>query len=224
MGNELLMMFVTGLIAGVVSSLVAARILWLLMYKRDKTTVLFGEEIVLTENMDEPGGRNLYKIIVENTGTRNLKDVTFIARLSIKFPERETKRFTYIEIDCDNKLPVIYGSDEKEKRPDVRTGHILTIYIGKTAQREFKKDYYSDNIKEKAVGGSLHLEDIFKEYNSINKGKWTLTLYAFGYDAITGAKKMYESEKEYDTGNILPISSEEEKILLQHLRNWKRWK
>ena len=216
------MTFLTGLFAGIVSSLAVAYALWWWTYIKDKTTVIFSDEVVLTENTDREKSKYRYRIAVQNIGERNLYEVAIIAKLSVKPHGREIKSFTYVDVAVDNKLPVIYGREEKGKRPNVRTGAALSLTIGPTACKEFRKGHYSDSIIYNTDKNELLLEDIFNEYNTEDKGEWTLTMYVFGYDAKTGARKIYESKKDYKKDDVLLITPEENEIFVEYLCDWKK--
>jgi len=63
------------------------------------------------------------------------------------------------------------------------------LYPINSTYSEFRKNVYSKIIQNKAKWNKLTLDEIFDEFKESAK----ITIYCYGNDAITGARRMFQS-------------------------------
>ncbi|MCL2222098.1 MAG: hypothetical protein FWC20_07725 [Oscillospiraceae bacterium] len=177
---------------GIVSSIIASSIFWLLAFKVTRTKVKFYENLEKSKNTGEYPGDFRYRVKVMNIGIRDFIEVEFICRLTIK-RKNGVQNYTYLGVGNADKIPVLKGRKNRCKKCDKKStkgAHTLTLYCTSVTNREFSKKFYAESVKEKAGAEELSLDDILNEYFDTA----TITIYAYGYDAVTGARKMYVSQ------------------------------
>ena len=181
---------VTNIVLPIVLSLLTAFVFWLLSVYWSPTNVCFSKAIERSRNPGGYPGNLRYRIKLSNTGTRDLIEVRFVVKLSIK--KETATNYTYLGLGNDNFLPVMLRASQR-KDP-----YKLTLHLTEASMAEFAKEFYPDSIRKKAENKELALEDILEEYGE----KVKITVYVFGNDRVTGTRKMFSS-KEYQRKDII---------------------
>ena len=191
------MHIVESVLLGIISSIFASSIFWWFSFHRTKTKVEFPQAIEKSKNTGEYPGKNRYRIKIINSGIRDLIEVTFLAKLSIKRSNDHSRNYTYIGLGNENQLPIMYGKRSQKKRAGINLANKLTFFPIQTTCNEFQKSIYPSFLRNKAQNNTLSLDDIFDNY----RDSFELKVYVFGNDALTGARKLFISPT-YTLDNI----------------------
>lgn len=192
-------------------SFFSAWVFWILTFKYSNINVVFSEKLEKRLREREDGGKEfLYRIRLSNTGRRDLIEVSLIAKVTVRLEDNKIYA-THFPVGDKCVNPVIRKM--KSNREVARDGnyypHIQTkipqnyklqfygIYIDDIGYKEFAKEEYAEEIREKARAKTLVLDDIFEVYPNAR-----LVIYVFGNDSVTGARRKYES-KEYSKEDIV---------------------
>lgn len=170
----------------------ASFLVWVFTTKVSRVKIVFSEE--LTGNTD-PNNESLYHYNVEvtNKGKRDLIDLHIQAKITIVGADAKNpglKCFALLNLDYSSNLPYLPPAGSRDKLwPNQNTGRIIYAVNMKDAYAEFSKVFYDPRIQSKARAKTLQLDDIFEAYPDA-----ALQFHLFGYDAFTGARKMYRSK------------------------------
>ncbi len=172
---------------GLISSIVASVIFWILSFRYSRTKVVFSEYITKSKNTGEYHGENRYQVKLINAGRQNLIEIAISARLSILIDGKSHN--TYIGLGHNNTLPMLYGRKNWTNKKILPSQYpfIFTLHPIKETWKEFTKSHYSDAIREKAIHNELSLDDIFDAYGDT----MTIRIFLFGNDGLTGARKVF---------------------------------
>jgi len=176
----------TGVVASVIASFIASPIFWYLTFYKSSTKIEFSSKIEKSLAVVDGAGKYRYRVKFINSGKKDLHEVSFLVKLSVR--HEKTANFTYLGLGNESRLPILYGR-EQQTGSSKKGCEIATLYPTQTTFSEFKKSLYADAIREKAKAESLTLDDILEEY----KDRCEIVIFAYGNDAVTGARKMYES-------------------------------
>lgn len=187
--------YLINIILGISASIIASFVFWLFSFRISRTKVIFSKNIEKSKNTGEYPGKNRYRIMMLNSGKRDLIEVSFMVKISIN--REGTTNYTYLKLGNDNRLPVMYGKAHQFKNLESRCAHKLTIRFSPTGLTEFKKNFYAKSIQDKAKTGKLSLDDIFNEYGE----NVSLTIFTYGNDSLTGARRMFCSP-DYDISSV----------------------
>ena len=187
------------ILLGISSSLVASVVFWVFTFWYSPTKIRFSSQIEKsTDSYDKSHKR--YRIKLLNIGRRDLLEVTYIVRLSISTETssgEQTTNNTYLGLGYSDVPPVFHGKKWQNINKGKNAAWILPLLMIDSTYSEFSKRFYPENIQKAAKDKSLTLDDVFQEF----KDRIGITIYAFGFDAITGARKMFQS-KWYSTKDI----------------------
>ena len=131
------MHIVESVLLGIISSIFASSIFWWFSFHRTKTKVEFPQAIEKSKNTGEYPGENRYRIKIINSGIRDLIEVTFLAKLSIKRSNDRSRNYTYIGLGNENQLPIMYGKRSQKKRAGINLANKRTFLLIQTAFNEF---------------------------------------------------------------------------------------
>ena len=187
---------INGLI-GTVCSIAAAWIFWYFSFKKTNVHIRFADNI--EKSPSSFGGKGYrYRLKLMNDGNEDIIEVSFFAKLFIK--RKNVKNTCYLSFGHKDFTPILYGRKWQNKKENKKTGFSWTIELGMAdaAFREFSKRFYPPNIRQAAAGGTLTLDDILNTFEDDVQ----IAIYAFGYDSVTGARKMFLS-KRYTADDIL---------------------
>ena len=135
-------------------------------------------------------------------------EVYLVAKLSVKTHDGRTNT-TYFTVGEESIIPILAKRFDRKKRNEYKgfykkTGmwrrhivYIYGLYINEIAYNEYSKDFYVKSVTDKANDKTLVIDDIFQAYPDAS-----LTIFAFGNDSVTGARRKYES-KTYTSKDIL---------------------
>lgn len=175
-------------------SFTASLFFWLLTFKLSFTKIIFAHNLVKSENALSNNTKSYgYKFRIANIGLRDLIEISIIAKLAIKGGTHDYICFLNID-NCGLQSFVTALPSINKKRSSIRT---FAIYPTQRLQNELSKKNYPDKIRKRAKKGKIRLSDIFMEFGE----NATITIYVYGNDKITGARKMFES-KHYSVDNI----------------------
>lgn len=175
------------LILGIIASLAASVVFWLLTFKISGTAVIFSEVIERSISAtDEKCPR--YRIRIANNGNRDLIEVSIKAKIIVRLSKDNT---TFLDVGNGGYMAIL----PRRKKGKIQTSTV-TIYPGELALGEYKKSFYCSSIREKAEAGNLSVEDIFESYGD----KVSIIIYVFGNDHLTGARRL--AQKEYSRSDI----------------------
>lgn len=170
----------------------ASFLVWLFTTKFSRVKIVFSRE--LTGNTD-PNNESLYhySVDVTNKGHRDLIDLHMQAKITIVGADKKNpglKCFALLNLDYSSNLPYLPPAGSRDRLwPNKNTGRIMYAVDMTDAYTEFSKVFYDSHIREKALNKTLQLDDIFAVYPDA-----ALQFHLFGYDAFTGARKMYRSQ------------------------------
>ena len=166
----------------IISSLVAAFLFWLLTFKHSFSKVIFSN--YLEHSLVD--GRYRTRFQIANIGCYDLIDVEIIAIFEMIYEENVARRYAVLRAGDFNKLPMVTG--RKNAYPYCRM-YKLDLYIDDMTCKELSQNQYPDDIRQKAIDGSITLENLF-DYYSEAAG---IQIYICGTDSLTGARKTYTS-------------------------------
>ena len=184
-----------------VVSLVAASFFWWLSFKYTNIEIVFSD--ILEKRKDVRVGKEnqyRYRIRISNVGRRDLFEVYLIAKLTVKTYDGRTNT-TYFPVGEKSVIPVLVKKNNRKKRNEYKEGYKKTgiwkrnivysygLYINEIAYNEYSKNFYEKSVIEKARKKTLVMDDIFQMYPES-----LLTIFVFGNDSVTGAKRKYESK------------------------------
>lgn len=164
------------ILLGILSSVIASLVFWVLTFKISTTNVHFDNYIEKSKKGDE---KPHYKIRISNSGFRNLIEVNVMAKILVEGAPKSS--YTYLAVGNKGFLPILQKKSLKK--------YILSLYISNDTNNEFKKPIYSNEICHKANNNILTIDDLFDVYGERVK----ITVFVFGNDCITGARKMFVS-------------------------------
>ena len=188
-------------------SLLAAYVFWWLSFKYSNIKIVFSDKLEKRKDVrDGKEDQYRYRIRITNAGRRDLFEVYVIAKMTVKTQDGRTNT-TFFPVGEESIIPVlvkkfnkIEGSEYKgfNKKKGMQRGYRVQsygLYINEIAYNEYIKNFYEESIREKAREKKLVIDDIFQVYPDS-----LLTVFVFGNDAVTGARRKYES-KEYTSTN-----------------------
>jgi len=171
------MMLLLGFLLGIFASGIAWLIVRLIVPR-----IHFVPEISKVPSADNKNGWR-YRFQIYNIGKRDIIDL----QLECLF---------YAKISSSNWLSTTIPFD-KASSPKMRAGGLNAIYQVFPAKIDIKSHWnFDENIMKKAKDGTILLEDLL----SYNETAY-LRIYIFGYDAFSGARKLFTS-KEYKLNDI----------------------
>lgn len=187
---------INGLI-GIICSVVAAWIFWYFSFKRTNVNIKFADKIEKKRSSFGDEGCS-YRLKLINVGNENIIEVSFFAKMFIK--ENKIKHTCYLSFGHNGFTPILYGKKWQNREKNKSTGFSWTVELGMadTTFREFSKQFYPEKIREAAAKGTLTLEKILNTFGE----NVEIAIFAFGYDSVTGARKMFVS-KRYTKNDIL---------------------
>ena len=188
----------TGILLGILSSLIASIVFWLVFFKISRTNVKFSLVMAKSKNIEEYyAGENRYRIKLVNSGMRDLIEISFLVRITVKC-KGNISNYTFLGIGNENKIPILYGKKYQYKNTNGLGGaQMLTLYPVEVTYNEFKKTIYSKYLQKQSAEKKLCLDDIFYEYGN----NADIVIFVYGNDALTGARKLFTSPV-YKINNI----------------------
>lgn len=189
-------MTIIGVLFNVFCSVVASFVFWILTFRISRTKVKFAEHIEKSPDVYDDPDRYRYRIKLVNIGDRDLLEVTCLVRLIVH--GKHTNNNSYIRAGNYDTRPILLGRKWQKKNPEGRFAWMLPIQMTDTAYKDFTKKFYPEHIRAAANQRTLTVEDVLKEFNP----KATIIIYLFGYDAVTGARRMFQS-KSYSYADIV---------------------
>jgi len=181
------------ILLGIVSSFGVSFLLWLLTFKHSRTKVEFSKNIEKSKAVRNDHGAFRYRIRFINSGSRDLTEVVLLVVITIKGLREKLGEdrdpSTYLGLGDGNKLPILRGKGYQYQHK-VDISRTLTLFPISETFIEFQKDYYDEQLQERAKDKNLHLDDIFERYGKDVE----LTFFVYGNDAVTGARKMFQSQ------------------------------
>ena len=185
------------IIESILCSVIASFVFWILTFRISRTKLQFSECIEKSPDvLNREKDQYRYRVKLINVKNTNLIDVSFIVRLTVH--RKKINNNTFLQLGYPTSLPVLYGKKWQMKNPDSSASWIVQLKMTDSAYEEFSKSFYPCAIRKKADERTLSLTDIFEELgNTVG-----ITIYAFGYDAVTGARRQFQS-KEYRNSNIV---------------------
>lgn len=183
------------LLSGIVASLFASALWWYFAFKRTRTNIKFSNGLRARPTSDESLGEYDILFKVGNLGKTDLEEVNIVAKLFINY------NYAYLSVGYGNYINCLRGQKYIKKRKHTPNNytHILSINLDDQAFSHFQRKTYLPEIIQKAKEKELTLWDIYKSYPKAAQ----LTLFIFGYDAKTGARKTFTS-KIYKLEDIKP--------------------
>lgn len=189
-------MTIDGIFFSILCSVVASFVFWILTFHISRTKVKFAECIEKSPDIYGVPDQYRYRMKLVNIGSRDLLEVTCIVRLIVQ--GKHTNNNSYIKLGNYDVLPVLVGKRWQNKNPAGRCAWVLPIQMTSTAYRDFTKKFYPEQIQTAAKQQTLTIGDVLKEFYP----KATIVIYVFGYDAVTGARRMFQS-KSYSYADIV---------------------
>lgn len=167
-------------------------LVWFFTTKVSRAKITFSKELLGNTN---PYDESLYHYNVEvfNTGKRELIDLHMQAKIIIEGADKKNpglKCFALLNLDYSTNFPSLPYAGSKDKFwPTQNVGRIIYAINMENAYTEFTKVFYDKTVREKAKNKTLQLDDIFTAYPNA-----AIQFFLLGYDAFTGARKMYRSK------------------------------
>lgn len=170
-------------------SIVASAFFWYFSFVITGAKIIFSGTIE-KQRSNSKQGECSYRIRLTNYGARDFTEVTLITKILIT-THSETKRSTYLATGDDQTIPIMGGWRSRTKERYMYYTYFPGLYMCDKTFKEFEHEKYTDEIRKKAKEKTLTLSDIFEEYGE----NVELTVYIFGNDAVTGARKMFTSKR-----------------------------
>lgn len=190
--------FLIGIVLGVLIGVVANLVSWWILFYGIAPTLHFSAHVGKTRRKptEEDKSSYRYRIKVENAGRRAVIDVEFMVRLRIKGLYSKTQwHVVYIPLASDGRLTWRIPRILPARRRGKRSSHTLWLWVN-SADEFSKEAFYPEELRNKAKNKNLSLEEV------LNLGSAaTLEIEAFGYDGLSGARKIFLS-KRYTTADI----------------------
>lgn len=188
-------------------SVLAAWFFWMLTFQYTNIDIVFSDKLEKRKDVRN-GATDLYRyrVRIVNMGKRDLIEVSMIAKVTVKTMENSKRKIhsTYFPVGEECVIPIIHRKRSKKEiqdanRPEDRKEHrtmLYGLYTDDRAYTEYAKNIYDESIRKKAIERTLVIDDIFAVYPEA-----FMTIYVFGNDCVTGARRKYES-KEYTKEDI----------------------
>lgn len=204
-------------IIAVLCSIIASYLFWYYSFRKTNVKIRFSDQIEKSPDLSNKE-KYRYRLKLINIGPRDLIEVSFIAKLSIK--RKRTSNNCFLYLGHEEIIPILQGSKFQNKMVNRNKGCSWTLQFHETEDffQEFSKSVYPENIRDAAQNNKLTLDDIFAEFGE----KASITVYSFGYDSVTGARKMFVSPQysinEIQTGLYLHNTQEMDyKTYIDHI-------
>ncbi len=182
------------IITGVTCSLAASVVFWYLTYRYSFTKIKFSD--CIEKSVDAYDKKQYrYRIRLINIGRRDLLEVTYTVRLSIKRGSNTNN--TYLGLGYSCTPPILHGRKWQNKYKIQEASWKFPLQMTDSTYEEFSKRFYTKEIREAAQNKTLTLDKIFSTY----KERIEIIIYACGYDAFTGRRIMFNSKK-YSVSDI----------------------
>lgn len=183
-GNE-----IYNMILAIICSVIASYLFWLYSFKKTRVKVIFSDQIEKSKSKHNINNYR-YRLKIINIGKRDLHELSFVAKLSIR--RKRSTNSSFLRLGHQEIIPILYGKKHQNKKENKHIGFSWTLQFHLTDDffQEFSKNLYPAQIRSKARSRELTLDDIFYEF----KEKARISVYAFGYDSATGARKMFVSK------------------------------
>lgn len=195
-------------------SFFAAWVFWILTFKYSSINIVFSDKLEkrMCDRIDGNEGQAFtYRIRLSNVGSRDLIEASIIAKVTTT---REDGRVyaTHFQVGDECVQPVIprrkkdreirrdkdyYPSESQMDVPKNYKVRYYTLHMWDVAYKEFSKEEYTSQIRDKAKAKTLVIDDIFEAYPDAK-----MIIYLFGNDSVTGARRKFES-KEYCKEDIV---------------------
>lgn len=177
-----------GILVAIICSVIASYLFWLFSFKATNVKLIFAYQIERSKST-QAGTNSRYRLKIINVGKRDLLELNIIAKLSIQ--RNKIKNNCYLRLGHQEIIPILYGKKHQNEINNKNKGFAWTLQFHLTDDflQEFSKTIYPETIRSAAALEQLTLDDIFAEFGK----KARITIYAFGYDAVTGARKMFVS-------------------------------
>ena len=183
--SEILISNLIGLFIGIVTSFLT----WWILFHGIIPKIRFSEHISKLLSTDEKAGWK-YRFKFVNCGRRALLDVQVVARLSIKglhSPDSWTTITIPLELSHDKKYEI--------PRVPRNANRVLRLFVNQVVDLK-QSALFPNDLREKAKNDVLCLEELLA-LGTESK----LLIYVSGYDAFSGARKMFAS-KGYTVADI----------------------
>jgi hypothetical protein len=177
---ELILSNLLGFVLGTISSFLS----WWILFHVLVPKIVFCGFICKSPAADDSSGWR-YAFQFANVGRRHLIDAQVSARLSTR---------TSAKVPWTNTLLVLdWAGATKVEVPLVKNTGWLSYRVHPNQVADFHRSAaYSDEIRQKAAAGTLSLEDLLSGLAS--EGKATLTATVAGFDALSGARRVFQSQ------------------------------
>lgn len=198
---------ITLVIIPFIVSMAVSVVFWWLTFKHSNIEIIFSDKLEKRKDIRVgKEGQYRYRVRISNVGKRDLFEVYMIAKLTVKTYDGRTNT-TYFPVGEEGTIPVLVGKYNIKKKKEnkkiyKKTGkwkrnniYSYGLYINEIAYNEYSKNFYEESVRKKASNKTLVIDDIFQTYPDVS-----LTIFVFGNDSITGARRKYES-KAYTNKN-----------------------
>lgn len=179
--NGLLEATVTALLVGIPLGVLSSLIAWWILFHAIVPKVRYSNRIAKGDFIYSPSGTRC-RIRLENFGRRDILDVELFARLRVRGlrPEAPTTwDIVYPRIGYA-KIPKLPRSGQPGSR--------LTLTIHPHELDDFSIKLLPDNLQTKVGTKELTLDELMSLGTQSE-----LHVYAFGYDAFSGTRRVFES-------------------------------
>ncbi len=152
------------ILSGILASLIAAVVFWLLSYKISGVRIRFPKQLIFEKTPDGKRDTKIIRIKLVNSGWRNMIDVELYGAIALRdFGEEKHIHIARFRVGITDKVLSIKGESERRKKQTL--GAIYqTLYFEEEAYTEYKKRIYSERIRNLAENEKLCIWDIFEEY------------------------------------------------------------
>lgn len=190
-------------------SFFSAWVFWILTFKYSNINIIFSDKLEKRRHARDGGGHEiLYRVRLVNNGRRDLIEVSLVAKVSMTMENGKTYATHFpVGDECINPIIRRRKSDREAENDNeyCATNNVLKnykihyygLYVNDIAYKEFAKEEYKSQIREKAKAKTLVVDDIFEAYPDAR-----IVVYVFGNDSVTGARRKFESP-EYRKENIM---------------------
>ncbi len=178
-------------------SFTASFFFWILSFKISLTNVIFSTCLAKPENAITDLKHKGLRVRFANIGLRDLIEGTMVIKMVINEDTRGYIFFLDISNSGTRDFTTVLPGRISNMFKEVSNIRTVTFYPSDSMQHELSKKVFPKQIRMLAKKGKVQFEDIFKVYGE----RVTFTVFFYGNDKTTGARKMFESPK-YTMNNI----------------------
>lgn len=170
-----------GLLLGIPIGIATSLVAWYILFHVIAPMVEFFPSVFKARTRETPSGWK-YRVKFRNTGTRDALDLELVAKVRICGLSKQHPsawRAIYLPVD-DPRIPKVRSHRGTSKR--------MVVLVDPCAIPDSTKTALPPELRLQCENGTLGLEDLLSLGSQA-----TFQVFAFAYDAFSGARRLFES-------------------------------